>query len=69
MLPVSCGALMIPSLPELLEVKWVISVYILPDRGPGSSVDIATDYELEGPGSNPSGDKVLRPSRPALGPT
>ena len=36
---------------------------------PGSSVGIATDYELEGPGSNPGGDEIFRPSRPALGPT
>jgi len=28
-----------------------------------------TDYELDGPGSNPGGDKIFRPSRPALGPT
>jgi len=25
-------------------------------RGPGSSVGIATDYGLDGPGSNPVGD-------------
>ena len=37
--------------------------------GPGSSVGIATDYGLEGPGSNPGGDEIFRPSRPALGPT
>ena len=30
---------------------------------------IATDYGLEGPGSNPVGDEIFRPSRPALGPT
>ena len=35
----------------------------------GSSVGIETDYELEGPGSNPGGDELFRPSRPALGPT
>ena len=33
--------------------------------GPG----IATDYELDGPGSNPGGDEIFRPSRRALGPT
>ena len=38
-------------------------------RGPGSSVGIATDYGMDGPGSNPSGDEIFRPSRPALGPT
>ena len=37
--------------------------------GPGSSVGIATDYELEGPGSNPGGEAIFRLSRPTLGPT
>ena len=37
--------------------------------GPGSSVGIATDYGLDGPGSNPGGDEIFRPSRPALEPT
>jgi len=37
--------------------------------GSGSSVGIATDCGLEGPGTNRGGDKILRPSRPALGPT
>ena len=35
----------------------------------GSSVGIATDYGLDGPGSNSCGDKIFRPSRPAVGPT
>jgi hypothetical protein len=43
-------------------------IYIL-GLGPGSSVGIATDYGLDGPGSNPGGDEILRPSRPALQPT
>jgi hypothetical protein len=34
-----------------------------------SSVGIATDYGLDGPGSNPGGDEIFRPSRTALGPT
>ena len=38
-------------------------------RGPGSSVGTATDYGLDGPGSNPGGDEIFCPSRPALGPT
>jgi len=38
-------------------------------RGPGSSVGIATDYGLDGPGSNPGWDEIFRPSRPTLGPT
>ena len=30
---------------------------------------VATDYGLDGPGPNPGGDEIFRPSRPALGPT
>jgi len=37
--------------------------------GPGSSVGIGPDYGLDGPGSNPGGDEIFCPSRPALGPT
>jgi len=44
-------------------------IYIYIYCGPGSSVGIATDYGLDGPGSNPGGDEIFRPSRPALGPT
>jgi hypothetical protein len=39
------------------------------EGGPGSSVGMATDYGLDGPGSSAGGDEILRPSRPALGPT
>jgi len=38
-------------------------------RGPGSSVGIATEYGLDGPGSNLDVDEIFRPSRPAIGPT
>ena len=38
-------------------------------NGPGSSVDIATDYGLDGPESKPRGDEIFRLQRPALGPT
>jgi len=37
--------------------------------GLGSSAGIATDYGLDGPGSNPGGDEIFRPSRLALGPS
>ena len=37
--------------------------------GAGGSVGKATDYGLDGPGSNPGGDEIFRPSGPALGPT
>ena len=30
-------------------------------RDPGSSVSIATDYGLDGPGSNPGGDEIFHP--------
>ena len=43
-----------------------IHIYIC---GHGTSVRIATDYGLEGPGSNPGGDEIYRQFRPALGPT
>jgi hypothetical protein len=33
------------------------------------SVGIATDYGLDIPGSNPLGDEIFRPSKPALGST
>ena len=62
-----CG---IPALTFLKSTKHVTQIwksYII--SGPGSSVGIATDYGLDDPGSNPSGDEVFRPSRPALGPT
>jgi len=44
-------------------------VLVIDDFEPGSSVGIATDYGLDGPKSNPGGDDIFRPSRPALGPT
>ena len=37
--------------------------------GQGGSVGIATDYGLDGPGSNTGGDEIFRQSRPVLGPT
>ena len=46
-----------------------VYIYIYITLGPGSSVGIATDYGLDGPESNPGGDDIFRPSRPALGPT
>jgi len=39
------------------------------NSGPGSSVGIANDYGLDGPGSNLGGDEIFRPSIPALAPT
>ena len=54
----------------ILPFAGLLQIY-LPYRfigGPGSSAGIATDYGLDGPGSNPGGDEIFRPSRPALGP-
>ena len=36
---------------------------------PGSSVGIANDYGLDGPGTNPGGDEIFWSFRPTLGPT
>ena len=55
------------SLPVSLSVCVCVCIYIY--SGPGSSVGIATDYELDGPGLNPGGGEIFRPSRPALEPT
>ena len=35
----------------------------------GSSVGVATDYGLDGPGIESRWGEIFRPSRPALGPT
>ena len=54
------------------EVEGIANIYIyiyIYIYGPGSSVGIATNYGLDGPGSNPGGDATFCPSRPALGPT
>ena len=48
---------------------YIILYYIILYCGPGSSVGIATDCELDDTGSNPGGDDIFLPSRPALGPT
>ena len=46
-----------------------IIISTLQERGPGNSVGIATDYELDGPGIESRWGEIFRPSRPALGPT
>jgi len=63
----------------LYEISWVtVTIALLivyfallrkVNSGPGSLVGIATDYGLDGPGSNLGGEEIFRPSRPALGPT
>jgi len=59
---------------ELIYIYMGVCVCVCVCRSVGggwpiSSVGIATDYGLEGPGSNLGGDETFRPSRPALGPT
>ena len=53
----------------MLLVSSRIYVNISYKNGPGSSVGIVTDYGLDSPGSNPGGDEIFCPFRPALGPT
>ena len=52
-----------------LSFQKCLFAFYLSVCGPRSSVGIVTDYRLDGPGSNPSGDEMFRPSRLALGPT
>ena len=54
---------------EYVQIFLKDPVYILHIYGPGSSVGIATDYGLDGPGSIAGGSEIFRPSRPVLGPT
>jgi len=51
------------------EVTQISILLFVKSSGPGSSVDIATDYGLDGPESNPGGDEIFHPSIPALVPT
>ena len=48
-----------------LYFKWLATC----GGGPGSSVGIATDYVLDGPGIESRWGETFRPSRQALGPT
>jgi len=54
-------------------VSWLFFLIFLkptsPVSGLGNSVGTATDYRLDGLGSNPGGDEIFDPSKPALGPT
>jgi len=52
----------------IIRIKIHFTLLFLDTCGPGSSVGIATDYGLDGLGSNPGRDENFRPSRPALGP-
>ena len=40
---------------------YIFFLYFTYRCGPGSSVGIATDYGLGGPGSNPGGDEIFPP--------
>jgi len=54
---------------DYILLHYLINISRIPHVWAGSSVGIATDYGLDGPGSNPGGDEIFLPSRPALGPT
>ena len=49
---------------QIIELMGFVTNYM---SGPGSSVGTATDYGPDGPGSNPGGEEIFRPSRPDLG--
>jgi len=52
-------------MPDLSSVFFFSADYIERDCGTGSSVGIATDYGLDGPGSNPVETRFsARPDRP-----
>jgi hypothetical protein len=58
--------------PALFLIRFMIMIYLhqLYESGPASSVGIATDYGLDGPGiESQKGQDFQRLSRPALGPT
>jgi len=56
---------------KFIKTEIYIYIYICTQSfwEPGSSVGIATDYRMGGPGSNSGGDEIFRPSGLALGPT
>ena len=56
-------------MPCLVQFTQYFFTVTLCTAGLGSSVEIASDYGLDGPGSNPGGDEIFHPSRPAMGPT
>ena len=53
----------------LLSVFYIFELLLLLLLWAGSSVGLATDYGLDGPGSNPDGGEIFHRSRPALGST
>ena len=53
----------------LVLMRAVIRHFPIHVGRPDSPVGIVTDYGLDGPGSNPGGDEIFRPSRPAQAPT
>ena len=54
---------------NFVRLKLIYLCNYTPCSGSGNSVGIATDYRVEGPGSNPGGEEISRPFEPALGPT
>ena len=53
----------------VISAHTLIYMYFIIIGGPGGSVSIATDYGLDGLGSNPGRDEIFHPCRLALGPT
>jgi len=52
---------------QVIVLFWVLTAVNVCNMG--SSVGIATDYGLEGPGLSPGEDEIFCLSGPALGPT
>ena len=54
---------------NILHYKKISAGHYHKCSGPGSSVGIATDYGLDGPGIESRWGEIFRLSRPTLGPT
>jgi len=66
----SVGAILLLLFMVLISLVPVLTLlYFYISTWPDSLLGIATDYGLDGPGSNTGGEEIFRPSRPALGPT
>jgi len=58
---------LVKKFPTYYYYYYYLLTYLL--CGPSSSVGVVSDYGLDGPGSNPGGDEIFRPSRLARGAT
>jgi hypothetical protein len=54
---------------KAVKIFLLCMLYTVISSGSGSSVGIATDYGLDGLGSNPGGDEIFRPPDRPWGPS